>query len=287
MSDKATTTDEVIPARTFEKFVAPPYENLREIYTIETSAKENAPGTWNSTVVTIFKNHPDGTKEALHEYTRNYPGAKFEPFRQLQDGKWKHYALIAPSYLRVSVIDLETGEIIHEPWPTVTEKHHEKRDDWKGHEKWCEDNPIGKEMPGWSFCPSDFYVPDLIDYLDADTEDEYSTWINKRYHHKDDVYFYLSQESELLNFTGQFAIYSGCVWGDDTSMKVKAIDLSRLSEGIITTDDRFGYVELAGKLTDIEFSENGYATIPVMLRANIDTGKAWPIEGNWLETSRS
>lgn len=37
----------------------------------------------------------------------------------------------------------------------------------------------------------------------------------------------------------------GCYWGDDTSWKVQYLDLSRVQQGIISRDDRFGYVELA------------------------------------------
>ena len=37
----------------------------------------------------------------------------------------------------------------------------------------------------------------------------------------------------------------GCIWGDDTSWKVQHLDLSRITEGTLVRDDRFGYVALA------------------------------------------
>lgn len=45
--------------------------------------------------------------------------------------------------------------------------------------------------------------------------------------------------------TGLFGFVWGCYWGDDTSWKVQHLDLSRVQEGIIARDNRFGYVELA------------------------------------------
>ncbi len=44
--------------------------------------------------------------------------------------------------------------------------------------------------------------------------------------------------------SGQYGFVFGCVWGDDSSMKVQYLDLSRITEGILVRDDRFGYVEM-------------------------------------------
>lgn len=44
--------------------------------------------------------------------------------------------------------------------------------------------------------------------------------------------------------TGQFGFVWGCVWGDDSSWKVQALDLSRVTDGVFVRDARFGYVEL-------------------------------------------
>lgn len=44
---------------------------------------------------------------------------------------------------------------------------------------------------------------------------------------------------------GDFGFVWGCYWGDDSSWKVQYLDLSRIEEGMISRDERFGYVELA------------------------------------------
>jgi len=84
-----------------------------------------------------------------------------------------------------------------------------------------------EKNPGWGFCPVGFYVPDWWD-------------VN---------HDYTIPGSELWNAdkewpTGDFGFVWGCVWGDDSSWKVQYLDLSRVQEGIIGRDDRFGYVEL-------------------------------------------
>lgn len=40
-----------------------------------------------------------------------------------------------------------------------------------------------------------------------------------------------------------FGFVAGCVWGDDRSMKVEYLDLTRASEGILRREARFGYAE--------------------------------------------
>src|SRR3990167_633721 len=41
----------------------------------------------------------------------------------------------------------------------------------------------------------------------------------------------------------QFGFVSGCEWGDDTSWKVQFLDLSRIEDGILKRDERFGYIQ--------------------------------------------
>lgn len=95
------------------------------------------------------------------------------------------------------------------------------------------------------FCPVDFYVP---------TED---------------------------NPNLSFAFVAGCVWGDDSSWKVQYVDLSKIEEGVVTTDDRFGYIELATNIgledavtivdTDLDGSEfEVQIATPALFRAKPD-----------------
>lgn len=261
-------------SRVFENFVVPPAEDIRKKYTYRTEPTSD-PKKWPKIKVTVELNHPDGTKEDIFEYGRNYSMYNtFEPFRQLRDGVWREYALISTEYVRFEVVDLEKREIIAiQPYPTITQAEHDR---WirAGYPEWCEKDPIGTEKPGWGFCPVDFYVPDWNEFHDQD-----SPFLL----FKEDRFLY--PEEDLASHIGEFAFYSGCVWGDDSGgWKVRGIDLSRISEGIVTSDERFGYIQLAGKrLKDsIEIYDNS-AVIPVELHVNLKTGKAYKIEANWSD----
>jgi hypothetical protein len=82
----------------------------------------------------------------------------------------------------------------------------------------CED-VAGEDPHGHGFCPVDFYVPQVDEDGDADAD-------------------------ELGDLAGTFGFVAGCVWGDDSSWKIQYLDLSRISEGILGRDDRFGYIEM-------------------------------------------
>lgn len=271
--------DKLDKTRIFDKFVVPPTEDIRKKYTYRTEKIENGPGKWAYNKTIIERNNSDGSITDVYEYTRNYSSfyRTFEPFRQLQDGVWKEYALISPFYTSFQVLDLETGKIVaKEPVPTVTESYHER---WKsqGFAKWCEEMPVGTEKPGWGFCPVEFHVPD---FWDDETEDS----LYYVYEQKDGVTTYLYEEENFLRKTGQFALYMGCVWGDDHGgWKIRYIDLSRLSEGIVTSDERFGHIQFAGKhLKEIEFlDEMDLMIVPVEMYIRLKDGKASPIDANW------
>jgi len=85
---------------------------------------------------------------------------------------------------------------------------------------------IAEEQTG--FCPAGFYVPDWWDVNDGSIIPGSEHW---------------SSDKEWP--TGDFGFVWGCVWGDDTSWKVQHLDLSRVSEGVVTRSERYGYLELA------------------------------------------
>jgi hypothetical protein len=77
--------------------------------------------------------------------------------------------------------------------------------------------------------------------------------------------------------TGDFGFVWGCVWGDDTSWKVQYLDLSRVQQGEIKRDERFGYVELATITPDPRDFIRVYGTRHIMFAVdrtyNLATGK--------------
>lgn len=83
----------------------------------------------------------------------------------------------------------------------------------------------GEESDSFGFCPVDFYVPygpNFVDEIDEDPR--------------------LSTIREHIN--GRIGFVAGCIWGDDCSWKIQHLDLSRIKEGIINRDERYGYIEM-------------------------------------------
>jgi hypothetical protein len=81
---------------------------------------------------------------------------------------------------------------------------------------------------GNGFCPVGFYVPDWWDVYDGSIIPGSEYW---------------DADREWPN--GDFGFVWGCNWGDDGSWKVQYLDLSRVQEGVVRREERFGYVELA------------------------------------------
>jgi len=240
----------------------PKQELLTEKYSISTEKIDNGKGYWNYNQITVTRNEADGSTTQVYEYIRKYSAMShtFEPFRQLRDGKWTDYALVSSDYTRFEVVNLETGKIVaQEQYRLVTKELAEK---WKD-DRYKE----GDELVAAGFCPVDFYVPDV--------------WEKFSYHFKtsetklEDLPEYAQQAIKSL--TGEFALYSGCIWGDDSAMKLRYIDLSKINEGIVTADERFGYVALAGKLRDsiyLDLGKDISIDVDTTLNFNMMTGKA-------------
>lgn len=81
----------------------------------------------------------------------------------------------------------------------------------------------------WGFCPVGFYVPDWWDLHDGSVIPGSLYW--------DETYEWGAR--------GDFGFVWGCVWGDDSvAWKVQYLDLSRVAEGKIDREERFGYLYL-------------------------------------------
>jgi len=180
-------------------FEIPSRPKPRDKYMIKVSAKPNQPGTWDSTLVEVFRrNGSAGDIERICEYERNYAALQtFEPFRQAS----REFALISQDYTKAAVLDLASGKVIAEE---------------------------GEGRPGAGFCPVGFYVPDWWDVNDGSVLPGSESW-----------------KTDHEWPTGDFGFVWGCYWGDDSSWKVQYLDLSRVDQGVIGRDDRFGYLELA------------------------------------------
>lgn len=114
----------------------------------------------------------------------------------------------------------------------------------------------------WSFCPVGFYVPDWWDLHDDSILPGSPYW---------------SKDSELPD--GTFGFVWGCIWGDDSTWKVQWLDLSRVADGVLTREERFGYVELSTRdwrspALSLDPPPPGGTPSPPFIEVRLDKGKA-------------
>lgn len=215
---------------------------IKQRYRVE-SETTSEPKKWTKLHIKIFRTADDSL---VYEFGRNYSNALFEPFQQYQDGVWHDYALISPSYTTFQVLDLESGSVIAERgfplWKQSQEEYYTRLGKESGYK-------VGEPVKSAGFCPVDFYVPDLVTAYNFKSAEQWDKFFSS-------VHNFAEEFSK--NYSGQFGFYSGCVWGDDSSWKLRYIDLSKISEGIVTDEEKFGYWELPdGKLSShIEFDSD-------------------------------
>lgn len=203
-------------------------------------------GGWGSKRIGVYLDDA-----LIGEYVRNYSSYGDETFCPFeQDGKW--YALYSKHYTCTRLMSLPD----------------------------CKD--IGGEEPAsHGFCPVDYCVPvvcakehpvgDKCPVVANHQADKWATIVDRRCYWPDDkdhpepneerkqAYLNAYEESHkaanewcdkypYVEKHARFAFVCGCVWGDDSSWKLQVFDLSKVSDGIITRDDRFGYVEVSSPL---------------------------------------
>jgi hypothetical protein len=78
------------------------------------------------------------------------------------------------------------------------------------------------------FCPVGFYVPDWRDVRDGSVVPGSLYWDDRSDRWPD----------------GTLGFAWGCIWGDDNGWKVQAVNLEKLSEGVVTLEERWGYLRL-------------------------------------------
>jgi hypothetical protein len=132
----------------------------------------------------------------------------------------------------------------------------------------CKD--IGGEAPSpGGFCPVEFYLPE-IRYFEKRPDPK-----------KQGSFFYhaMTQPSNIV-------FVAGCFWGDDSSWKVQCLDISQVESGVITRDERFGYVPMPEEVTlaqsaSLELDEESgavIATLAVMQKYDLNTGEITSVD---------
>jgi len=256
---------------------------VREQYVADVTIIPGTKGHWGTTHVKIRDTTSpviEGGEEkgkVVYEYDRNYSMMKtFEPFRQLQNGVWRDYALISPQYTRFEVVDLESGTVVAvEPYPTITQEWLDRIDDkHKIDGGWASEYKVGDERAGWGFCPVEFRVFDWRErYTDESPTKTFPFGDEERTMYSDE---------EINALTGQWALYTGCVWGDDSSWKLRYIDLSRIREGIVTSEEKFGYFPLGTSLDKIDYdAEMDGFTMNLEVTTSRKTGKSYDPGTKW------
>lgn len=183
---------------------------LNTPFIVQTTEIDNGVGVWKSNKVTIYKN-----TKVIGEYIRNYPTNSFDTFYPFKvDDVW--FALYSANYTTTRVMKLMDTGI----------------------EDWC-----GEEPKNTGFCPNEFYVPLMSRYSYTDmTYEVYDNFYKSDEEMSD-------EEGQLLSSTYlDFAFISGCIWGDDSFMKLRFIDLRKIMDKQIVIDDRFGHIQLPNRL---------------------------------------
>lgn len=198
---------EVRPWASTTDFVPPAGPRPRDLYYAAAEKVPSKPGCWDVLNVTVYRRKaPLAPSMPADEVVAKYGRNYSSMYSTFEPFRQngKHYALISKHYTATSVLDLETGLVV-----------------------------ASEEPHNFGFCPVGFYVPDYEDVHGVRKEGDESqppggpSW---------------SINDEKPD--GTLGFVWGCVWGDDNGWKVQCLDLSRVAEGIITRDDRFGYVEV-------------------------------------------
>ncbi len=149
----------------------------------------------------------------IGDYIRNYPDHALETFYPFKiEDDW--YALYSKNYSSLSVMKL-TDKIEH----------------------WCDYSD--------GFCPVEVYIPSYneekcsFDMNGKNIEYNYYSFDNEDY----------EEEEPEFNQYCQFGLVSGCVWGDDSSWKIRYIDLTHIKDQELNITEKFGYWEQPNTLT--------------------------------------
>lgn len=189
------------------------YKYLGTPFSVECEKINNGDGYWQSTKISVFNNGI-----FIGEYIRNfdrYDKETFYPF--CIDTQW--YALYSANYTCTRVLRLNADSI----------------------EDWC-----GEEKSSIGFCPTDMYVPSYKIYGNVDVDDRIT---DAGLNNEEFKEFHINENAATESGNFLFGFISGCVWGDDSSWKLKYLDLSKIPDKTLVITERFGYFELPHRYT--------------------------------------
>jgi hypothetical protein len=194
---------------------------------------DHGKGYWSTAVVGVF----DGQNK-IGEYDYNYShGCPFYAFEQR--GQW--LALYATDYQTTSVMSLPDCRRLDS-----------KPEDSK-------------------FCPVEFYVPayQLVEYTFTSHGRKVAPIISNKCYDDSE---YEEGDPPLTDKPWayeDFGFQSGCVWGDDSTWKLRLMDLRKAAGGIVT-EIPIGYIELAGDLREsVSIDDIGWITTKQRVRMQI------------------
>lgn len=201
--------------------------NLRKYFQntpfyIETHLVSNGPGVWDSTKVQIYRATTEPHRyNLIGEYLRNYSSSATKTFAPFQIGTdW--YALYSTHYTATRVMRLHEDRI----------------------EDWCGEDPDPK-----GFCPAEVYVPQVLEMSQIVMEEASEYYLVDCDYSEEEFRDSRQHPDFVRSFYTDFAFVSGCVWGDDTSWKLRFIDLSGVPEKKLNITEKFGYLELPTNLS--------------------------------------
>jgi hypothetical protein len=264
-------------------------------FTAKVLKADRGPGGGETCDVGIFEHHSNAPERLIASYKRNY--GFLETFWWFRRGR-RHFALYSPDYTATRVMELFPGMGFKD---------------------------IGGEEPSsGGFCPVEFYVPDCRKqvfeefcgpgYAINDWNSPLAALPDGSEFTKDqnthrarpkarglDGQFLQSEHGWVWGEEGDYqsgwikvppdhGFMAGCVWGDDSSWKIQYLDLSRVEQGIIGREARFGYIVLP---TSVHLRDAVYiydpagapwVEIAVATKWDLQTGKMKPIRvAEWDE----
>ena len=247
-------------------------------FTAKAIHEERGPGRWPSCEIGLFQHDADGQERQIGSYRRNYSFLK--TFWWFRRGA-RHFALYSPNYAATRAMEIFPGSGFKD---------------------------LGGEEPhSQGFCPAELFVPDCREYVSEQFSgpgNRVVDWGNPLASFPANCEFTKNPEkhrgrrnqapesgeekdyeSGWVKFPSDHGFVAGCVWGDDSTWKIQYLDLSRVEEGVIRREERFGYIELPRSVSlrdaiDMEdLHETGDVSIAVSTRWNLLAGTMEPLRG--------